>query len=158
GIASQTSMMIGTPGYMAPEQITGDPTDHRSDQFSIGVVFYELLAYEQAFPGDTQPAVTHRILTKEPKPLAGLVADMSSELAAIVDRALKKNIDDRFANTEVMRLAVVRARRDFDTEEQWSPSAPPLDRNVTPPAGPTRGTGSSRRRVTRAVGVAELTP
>src|SRR5262245_25408625 len=92
GIASNTSVMIGTPGYMAPEQITGDPVDHRSDQFAIGVVFYELLAYSEPFPGDTLPAITHRILNEQPRPLLGLIADVTPEVAAIVDQALQKNI------------------------------------------------------------------
>ena len=61
--------VVGTPGYMAPEQITGDLVDHRADQFAIGVVFYELLAYSEAFPGDTLPMITHRILNEEPVPL-----------------------------------------------------------------------------------------
>src|SRR5262245_63515193 len=96
GIASNTAVMIGTPGYMAPEQITGDPVDHRSDQFSIGVVFYELLSYTEPFPGDTLPAITHRILTEHPKPLLGAVPDVTPEIATIVDQALKKNIAERF--------------------------------------------------------------
>ena len=72
GAASNTTSMIGTPGYMAPEQIEGRPADHRADLFSIGVVFYELLAYTDAFPGETIPTITHRILTEDPVPLTHL--------------------------------------------------------------------------------------
>ena len=158
GIASNTSVMIGTPGYMAPEQITGDPIDHRSDQFSIGVVFYELLAYTEPFPGDTLPAITHKILTEQPKPLQGLVQDATPEVIAIVEQAMKKNIADRFRDTEAMRTAISRARRQFNTDESWSgvPTLP-VSRD-TPGGGINRGTGSARRRTGNAVGVAQLTP
>ena len=159
GIASNTSVMIGTPGYMAPEQITGDPVDHRSDQFSIGVVFYELLSYSEPFPGDTLPAITHRILNDHPKPLLGLVADVTPEMAAIVDQALKKNIAERFADTDAMRSAISRVRRQFNSDDSWSgASAAPLSRDITPPGGMNRGTGSARRRTGNAIGVAQLTP
>ena len=67
--ASHATALIGTPGYMAPEQILGGTIDYRSDLFSIGVVSYELLSYAEAFPGDTLPTITHRILSDEPVPL-----------------------------------------------------------------------------------------
>src|SRR4030095_16457352 len=54
-LASHATALIGTPGYMAPEQILGGTIDYRSDLFSIGVVSYELLSYAEAFPGDTLP-------------------------------------------------------------------------------------------------------
>jgi eukaryotic-like serine/threonine-protein kinase len=158
GIASNTAVMIGTPGYMAPEQITGDPVDHRSDQFSIGVVFYELLAYTEAFPGDTLPAITHRILNEEPKSLSALVADLSPDVAAIVQQALRKNVAERFRDTDAMRGAIARARRQFETDDGWSAQTMPVGRDVTPPGGLNRGTGSARRRTGDAVGVAQLTP
>ena len=60
--------------------ITGDPVDHRSDQFSIGVVFYELLSYVEPFSGDTLPMITHRIVSQEPTPLEQLVPDASPDL------------------------------------------------------------------------------
>ena len=158
GIASNTSVMIGTPGYMAPEQITGDPVDHRSDQFSIGVVFYELLAYAEPFPGDTLPAITHRILTEQPKSLLGLVPDATPEIVAIVEQALKKNINERFKDTDAMRSAITRVRRQFNTDESWSGSAPvPMGRE-TPPPMTGRGTGSASRRTGNVAGVAQLTP
>jgi protein kinase-like protein len=158
GIASNTSVMIGTPGYMAPEQITGDPVDHRSDQFSIGVVFYELLSYTEPFTGDTLPAITHRILTEHPKPLLGLVPDLTPDVAAIVDQALKKNIAERFADTDAIRSAIARVRRQFNSEDSWSGPTMTMGRDITPPGGTNRGTGSARRRTGNAVGVAQLTP
>jgi hypothetical protein len=158
GIASNTSVMIGTPGYMAPEQITGDPVDHRSDQFSIGVVFYELLSYTEPFTGDTLPAITHRILTEHPKPLLGLVPDLTPDVAAIVDQALKKNIAERFADTDAIRSAIARVRRQFNSDDSWSGSTMPMGRDITPPGGTNRGTGSARRRTRNAIGVAQLTP
>jgi hypothetical protein len=159
GIASNTAVMIGTPGYMAPEQITGDPVDHRADQFSIGVVFYELLAYTEPFPGDTLPAITHRILNEQPKSLSGLVADLSPEVVTIVEQALRKNVAERFKDTDALRTAIARARRRFESDESWG-GAPtmPVGRDVTPPGGLNRGTGSARRRTGGAVGVAQLTP
>jgi Protein kinase domain len=158
GIASNTAVMIGTPGYMAPEQITGDSVDHRADQFSIGVVFYELLAYAEPFPGDTLPAITHRILNEQPKSLMGLVADLRPEVVAIVEQALKKNVADRFRDTESMRVAIARARRHFESDESWGTTTMPAGRDLTPPGGLNRGTGSARRRTGGAVGVAQMTP
>jgi protein kinase-like protein len=157
GTASHTSMMIGTPGYMAPEQITGDAVDHRSDQFSIGVVFYELLSYTEPFPGDTLPAITHRILTEHPKALLGLAADVTPEVAAIVDQALQKNMAERFADTDAMRSAISRVRRQLNADDSNAHTIP-IGRDITPPGGMNRGTGSARRRTSDAVGVAQLTP
>src|SRR5262245_57923098 len=120
GIASNTSVMIGTPGYMAPEQITGDPVDHRADQFSIGVVFYELLSYTEPFPGDTLPMITHRIVSEEPAALDQLVPDVNPEIVSIVSQALKKKSVDRFKDTEGMRLAIARVRRQYDSDADWN--------------------------------------
>jgi hypothetical protein len=157
GIASNTSVMIGTPGYMAPEQITGEPVDHRSDQFSIGVVFYELLAYTEAFPGETLPAITHRILSEKPKPLLGVAPDVTPEIAAIVEQALAKNMADRFPDTEALRSAIARVRKHMNSDDSWTGIVMPPNRD-TPAGGINRGTGSARRRTGDALGVAQLTP
>ncbi|HET9360476.1 MAG TPA: serine/threonine-protein kinase, partial [Vicinamibacterales bacterium] len=158
GAASNTSVMIGTPGYMAPEQITGDPVDHRADQFAMGVVFYELLAYSEAFPGDTLPMITHKILTEEPVPLERLAPDVSPDIIAIVVKALRKTAAERYDDSEALRAAISRVRKEFSSNAAWN--APTiLTSRDTPPAGMgTRGTGSARRRQDDAVGVAQMTP
>ena len=158
GIASNTSIMIGTPGYMAPEQITGDQVDHRSDQFSIGVVSYELLAYAEPFPGDTLPMITHRIVSQEPTPLDQLVPDASPDLIGIVSQALKKNSAHRFKDTDSMRLAISRIRRRYEYDADWNAPTAPVGRDSEPTAGANRGTGSARRRLNDSAGVAQLTP
>jgi eukaryotic-like serine/threonine-protein kinase len=158
GLASNTAVMIGTPGYMAPEQITGDPVDHRADQFSIGVVFYELLTGTEAFPGDTLPTITHRILNEEPVPLGRLAPDAPAELIAIIQQTLRKNPADRFADTETLRAVVARVRRDT-SNQGWNVNAIAATRETpSPPPMAGRGTGSARRRQDDAVGVAQLTP
>jgi hypothetical protein len=157
GLASNTAVMVGTPGYMAPEQITGDPVDHRADQFSIGVVFYELLSYTEAFAGDTLPMITHRILHEEPVPLSRLVPDVAQELIAIIQQTLRKNPIDRFSDTESLRSAIARFRRE-GSNHAWNTSAIPASRETPSPRPGVRGTGSARRRQDDKVGVAELTP
>ena len=115
-LASHATALIGTPGYMAPEQILGGTIDYRSDLFSIGVVSYELLSYAEAFPGDTLPAITHRILSDEPVPLTQLVPDINLELVDIVERSLKKSAEERFADAESLRVAISAVRRQFDSD------------------------------------------
>jgi len=64
-----TGLVIGTPGYMSPEQIRGDPMDARTDLFSLGAVLYEMLAGHRAFPGGTAVESGYAILHQEPQPL-----------------------------------------------------------------------------------------
>jgi hypothetical protein len=158
GIASNTAVMIGTPGYMAPEQITGEPVDHRSDLFSIGVVFYELLAYAEPFPGDTLPMITHRIVHEEPTPLEQLAPDLSPDIIAIVRQAMRKRSAERFKDAETLRIAIARVRRQYESDDDWNRPTMPVGFDTTPLSGGNRGTGSSRRRSNDAVGIAQMTP
>ena len=167
---SKGTALIGTPGYMAPEQIRGGTIDRRSDLFSIGVVSYELLSYSEAFPGDSVAAITHRILTEEPVPLAQLVPDIPSELAAIVERALKKDAAERFPDARTLRAAIAQVHREVDGDSRYDtlrisggsrgpvrPSGPgrdpdsrstPLTPGATTPASdaPSRRADVGRRR------------
>jgi len=158
GIASNTAVMIGTPGYMAPEQITGEPVDHRSDQFSIGVVFYELLAYAEPFPGDTLPMITHRIVHEEPAPLEQLVPDVHPDIIAIVRQAMRKRSAERFKDAEALRIAIARVRRQYESDDDFNQPTRLVGFDTTPLSGANRGTGSARRRSNDAVGIAQMTP
>jgi len=157
GTVSNTRDTIGTPGYMAPEQILGEQVDGRADLFSIGVVFYELLAYTEAFPGDTGPAITHRILHKDPVPLPRLVPDLNPEVLPIIERALKKNVDERFPDAESFRVAVSRVRKRF--EDDSAPIvAPTVLIRETPAPRKASGPAPGRRPTTDAVSVATPPP
>ena len=73
---TQIGMLMGTPNYMAPEQIEGKPIDQRADIFAVGLVLYELLVYRQAFKAETPHAVLHQVLHASPKPLRELDAGL----------------------------------------------------------------------------------
>jgi hypothetical protein len=135
GTASSTAMQLGTPGYMAPEQIKGEPVDQRVDIFAMGVVAYELLALRDAFPGEQAPTVMHRVMSEEPTPLGDCVPGCRPELTAIVERALKKQPHDRFESAEKMREAINRLRLELEAESGLTmvPTAP-----ADPPAASAR--------------------
>ena len=107
---------IGTPHYMAPEQIEGGHVDHRCDIFAVGLVFYELLSYRRAFAGDSPATVLYRIVHEQPPPLTKLVPGLDAGLLAIVDRALAKRPGDRYPDLNGLiadlDAAVVRAEQD----------------------------------------------
>jgi hypothetical protein len=141
-LVTNATALIGTPGYTAPEQIRGGQIDHRSDLFSIGVVCYELLAYTEAFSGDTVHVITNKILNEDPPPLSRRCS-VDSELEAVVMKALQKPADARFASTDALRqaLADVRARLEADSDATTmryvSPVGAISSRRASPPATPS---------------------
>jgi serine/threonine-protein kinase PpkA len=90
---TQTGMLVGTPNYMSPEQISGSDIDGRSDLYSLGIMFYELLSGRTPFNGDTPIAVMMAHLTQPAPPLDAEFAYFQP----VLDRMLAKNRDDRYA-------------------------------------------------------------
>ena len=97
--ATAAGVIVGTAYYMSPEQAAGSPLDHRSDQFSFGVVLYELLCGQRPFEGSSVAAVISAILRDTPSPLRSLRRDLPKELERIVERCLDKNPEKRYRTT-----------------------------------------------------------
>ena len=103
--------IVGTLAYMSPEQLQGRPVDARSDVFSLGAVFYELLTGRRAFEGDGSLSLVTSILTEQPPPVAALRRDVPPELAALVQACLAKDRDARPTAREVVaRLTAIHDR------------------------------------------------
>jgi serine/threonine-protein kinase len=92
---TQTGGVIGSPGYMSPEQAAGGAVDPRSDLFSLGAVVYEMLAGRPAFGGPTPTARLVGVLRDEPPALGALLPDLPAELSALVERCLAKEPERR---------------------------------------------------------------
>ncbi len=88
--------VMGTVGYMAPEQVRGVDVDHRADIFAIGVTLYEMLAGQRAFRGDSGVETLNTILKSEPAEFEALGVPVPAEVARIVTHCLEKNAADRF--------------------------------------------------------------
>ena len=99
-----SGFMVGTPGYMAPEQMEGAPGDVRSDVFALGTVLYELVSGANPFLGRTASSTAARIMTLDPRPLSSLNPLFPPALDAIVARCLKKDPAERYGSAaEVAR-------------------------------------------------------
>ena len=108
---TRTGLIIGTLQYMAPERARGHG-DHRSDIFSVGAVFYELLTYRPPFVGDDPMEILEKLRTEDPPRLDEVDPTLPPELGAIVERALQKDPSRRFAALGQMaaELSLVRRR------------------------------------------------
>ncbi|MDQ2999452.1 MAG: serine/threonine protein kinase, partial [Chloroflexota bacterium] len=105
--------VMGTPAYMAPEQLSGGQPDARSDIYALGVVLYQLLSGRAPFTGDTMAVVTAH-LTKQPQPLRELVSDLPPALDAVVLQALAKQPEHRFKSAGVFAQALRSAAADLE--------------------------------------------
>ena len=88
---TSTGMVLGTPRFMSPEQIAGQPVDQRSDIFSLGVVLYEMLTGEMLFAASDSPQIAHNVAHVEHEPPSRRNPEVSSLLDFVVARALKKD-------------------------------------------------------------------
>jgi TolB-like protein/tetratricopeptide (TPR) repeat protein len=91
-------VVVGTPSYMSPEQVTGRPVDHRSDQFAFGVLLYEMLTGANPFQRATPAQMMAAIVESEPKPATALNPALPDRLAAVIARCMAKQPADRFAD------------------------------------------------------------
>ncbi len=97
---TQTGAVLGTADYMSPEQIRGQKVDGRSDVFAIGIILYRLLTNKKPFTGENIQATFYRILTSDPPLLILPDGQQVDQLQEIVDRALAKDSEDRYANAD----------------------------------------------------------
>jgi serine/threonine-protein kinase len=128
-----SGFIVGTPDYMSPEQARGGEVDGRSDIFSLGGVFYYMLAGRKPFPANDLPTLFHQIQTEDVPPLINL--DAPPELIDVVMKALAKSPDARYQTCEEMsaRLQIVKHLHSVRTKRAA----------VTPGLGGTQAAGGS---------------
>ena len=95
---TQVGFTIGSPSYMSPEQVKAEQVDGRSDQFSLAVMAYEMLAGRRPFAADSAPALMHQIVAVDPLATQEARAAIPASMAAPLSKALSKNAADRFPN------------------------------------------------------------
>lgn len=105
---TRTGQAVGTPSYMSPEQIVGDPVDFRTDQFAFGILLYELLTGEKPFKADTASSLLEKIRTQGYVDVRSARAGIPRALAKVVRRCLRKEPKKRFASTDQMRRLLER--------------------------------------------------
>jgi len=107
---TKTGTVMGTPHYMSPEQVRGQKADARSDVFSLGSVFYELLCRHRPFDAESVHGVLMQILDHEPEPMRKWEPEVPAPLVALVERALTKDAARRFADAGEMLQALLEVR------------------------------------------------
>ena len=108
-VTTMTSLgtVLGTLGYVAPEQITGSDVDTRVDIFSLGVIVYEFLTNDLPFKGENEMALIHAIFRSAPELPGTRRPDASPEWDALVLRCLQREPDDRFTSVSEFRDALM---------------------------------------------------
>ena len=99
---TQTGTMIGTLAYMSPEQIRGEHADARCDIWAMGVVLYELIAYQRPFTGENHAALLMSILQKEPPPIRQFVLECPVALERAISKSLCKDEKGRYPSMEAL--------------------------------------------------------
>jgi serine/threonine-protein kinase len=165
---SIVGIIIGTPSYMSPEQVRGDPLDARTDIFSLGLVLYEMATGRQAFGGGTGGAIIEAVLTRPPVSLRTINPAVPARLEEIIDKALHKNRDERYQRASDILADLQQLKRESDSDcrdrdgntESVLTSASPLSSSSN--AGPhsaTQQTGTFRaRRVSKNIGSIAVLP
>ena len=97
---TMTGTIVGTPHYMSPEQVQGQPVDGRSDQFSLAVIAYEMLTGEKPYTGEHLTTVVYKIVAEEPVPPHRLNPSLSTGIENVLRKALAKKADGRYRNCQ----------------------------------------------------------
>ena len=147
--ATRAGTVFGTPNYMSPEQVQGRQVDGRADQFSLGVIAYEVLSGVKPFEAPAIPSTLYKIVHDDPEPLRTYLPDISVSLERVVLRALKKSPEDRFDSCEAFARAFADAAQGLALLE---PAIRPA-----PETGPADIDGTVDSRPEKSDDPAELT-
>ncbi len=101
-----SDQVLGSPYYMAPEQLWKGPVDQRTDLFAFGVVFYRMVTGKLPFVGDSFAAVAHAVVTEEPVPPDQISSSVSADLGQVILRCLAKQPEQRFTTAEEIKEAL----------------------------------------------------
>jgi len=106
GDGTEPGMVMGTAGYMSPEQVRGNPVDHRTDIFAFGVILYEMLTGRRAFQKSTRADTMSAILNEEPPTISGLAPNIPPALQRTIHRCLEKAPEQRFQSASDLAFAL----------------------------------------------------
>ena len=118
--STELGVAMGTLSYMSPEQAAGEPIDHRTDIWSLGVVLYELITGQRPFTGESRQATINSILSNEATPPSALNPNVPAELDQVLNKALEKDRELRYQTASDFRADIRRVLRAIDS----SPSSP----------------------------------
>ena len=135
GAVTAAGTVLGTFGYMAPEQVRAQPLDHRADLFAFGTVLYEMVTGRQAFAGATPADTISAILSAEPPPLAAATGALPPALDRIVRRALEKKPELRFQSAHDLAFAL-ETIGNTSVDAAASAIVPPAARVASPAPAP----------------------
>ncbi|HLA79787.1 MAG TPA: protein kinase [Vicinamibacteria bacterium] len=139
---TRAGTIMGTPNYMSPEQVRGEKVGAPSDVFSLGAVFYELLAGCKPFASDSVHAVLFQVLQQEARPLSEVAPEVPEPLRAVVAKALAKDVASRYQNAGELREALRGVRAALTTASDTE-RGQATDATASPLPGPSRsGSGS----------------
>ncbi len=124
---TMTGMVVGTPGYMAPEQIVAQPVDARADVFAVGVVLFELLTGGRPFRGSDADKM-RRTVTEDAPGAATRVDSLPAELDVVCRRALARDVNERFDDASAFRSALGAVRIALARVEERDLTPPPVPR------------------------------
>ncbi|MFL0808785.1 MAG: serine/threonine protein kinase [Agarilytica sp.] len=118
---TNTGEILGSPLYMAPEQLKGKKVNRSADIFSLGVTFYQLLTGHLPYSGDNLAALTYEIIHGKHKSVRSVRKDLPASAARITNQALQKDTEDRYETAAEMALVIKKAiKRDFSAEAKKS--------------------------------------
>src|SRR5512132_2478105 len=138
-LQTRPGLVLGTAHYMSPEQARGHKVDARSDIWSLGVVLYEMVAGSPPFRGETPSDCIAAILTAEPAPVSSVSPAVPAKLESILQKALRKNIDERYQTIKEMLAKLRSLKAKLEADNSLSQTKSDGDSNASEIKRPRRG-------------------
>jgi serine/threonine protein kinase len=130
--STQAGEVRGTAGYMSPEQVLGEPVDHRSDIFALGSILYEMFTGTRAFQRPSNIETMNAVLQEDPPELLTVNPKLPAAAAAIVERCLEKNKEERFQSARDLAFDLQQLREQTSSSRTLAAPQPSLRRMVLP--------------------------
>ena len=156
-VRTGSGIVIGTAGYMSPEQARGLPVDSRSDIFSLGAMLYEMVARRKPFEGETPTDTLASILKTEPPPLSRVTQNLPSELSRIVSKCLKKDREERYQVVKDLWLDLKALKQDLEFQNVMRGAEAPDNSQASGVAGEPTAVVSKPQPTAERSGIGAIT-